>query len=199
MGAALLVSAIPYSGTRGEPYSPLNHFASELGELGVSQLAVVFNVGQVIGGLSFAIFFVALGRARHTSLARIYAPVGVVAGLGVTFVGVFPMNYLRLHTISALTFFLLGWICIGLASADFVRRRDRRFPARLATIGAVTVAAFLGFVVVVTLNGTGLAAPSARPSFWAVPTLEWAVIVLTLIWTFATSASWWRAERGARD
>ena len=39
-----VVTASPTRGSKGESYSPLNHFVSELGELAVSRLAVVFNL-----------------------------------------------------------------------------------------------------------------------------------------------------------
>ena len=62
--------------------------------------------------------------------------VGVVAGLGGSFVGVLPMDYGAPHILAASTFFNLGWIAVGLASLDFVVRRDPRFPRWLPASGA---------------------------------------------------------------
>ena len=42
----ILGAMIPYEGTMGEPFSIFNHFVSELGELGVSEWALLFNVGM---------------------------------------------------------------------------------------------------------------------------------------------------------
>ena len=56
MTATSVVTALAYTGSKGQPYSPLNHWVSELGEVGVSELASVFNVGLIIGGLCFAVF-----------------------------------------------------------------------------------------------------------------------------------------------
>lgn len=195
---ASIVAALAYSGTNGQAYSPLNHWFSELGQVGVSQLAGVFNIGLIAGGILFAVFMVALGTARRTPLAWLAAAIGVVAGIAGMFVGIYPMNQLDLHGIAALTFFTLGWIAVGIASLDFVRRRDARFPRWLALIGALTVAAFAGFLAVLfpLLGGDGLAAPEVRPEIWIVPILEWAVIIGILVWTFATSLTWWRARSG---
>ena len=44
-------------------------------------------------------------------------------------------------------FFNLGWIVVALASIDFVRDPDWRFPSWLAIIGAATVVAFVIFLV----------------------------------------------------
>ncbi|MFN2215452.1 MAG: DUF998 domain-containing protein, partial [Anaerolineales bacterium] len=59
--AGSLLTAVVYSGKIGEHYSLLNHFISELGEVGVSQWAIVFNVSLVIGGLCITAFM--LGTA----------------------------------------------------------------------------------------------------------------------------------------
>ncbi len=47
-----LIAALVYSGTAGEGFSPLNHWVSELGEMSVSRLALLFNAGIFVGGIS---------------------------------------------------------------------------------------------------------------------------------------------------
>ena len=194
---ASLVTAIAYTGNKGEAFSPLNHWVSELGQVGVSQLALVFNLALIAGGVLFVVFMVGLAAVRGGRLRYLYGAVGVLAGIGGMFVGVFPMNNLDLHGIAALTFFNLGWIAVGLASLDFVRVRDARFPRWLAVIGGLTVLAFIGFLAVLLplLSGDGLAAPEVRLDFWIVPTLEWAVLIGILAWVFATGWTWLRAAR----
>ena len=51
-----IATAIAYSGKQGEAFNPLNHWVSELGELGVSELASVFNLSLIVGGVCFVIF-----------------------------------------------------------------------------------------------------------------------------------------------
>ena len=41
--SGIAITALTYRGTQGERYSLLNHSISELGEVGVSRLAWVFN------------------------------------------------------------------------------------------------------------------------------------------------------------
>lgn len=197
IGLGSLAAALAYQGRDGQPYSPLNHWVSELGQLGVSELAGVFNAGLMLGGLCFALFMSILGWVRRGRLALLYAPVGVVTGVAGFFVGAFPMNQLEEHGLAALTFFNAGWIAVGLASLDFYVRPEPRFPRWLAVIGAATVVAFAGFLIVLTplLGGDGLAAPEIRPDVWIVPILEWAVLLGILLWVFATALTWWRGER----
>ncbi len=201
MTVTSVAAAVAYTGTMGERYSPLNHWVSELGQVGVSNLAVVFNAGLIVGGICFALFMVGLGLARRTGLAILYVPIGIAAGVAGAFVGIYPMNNLDLHGLAALAFFNLGWISVGLASLDFLRRREPRFPWWLAVIGGLTVLSFIAFLIVLTplLGGEGLAAPEVRPDVWLVPILEWAVVIGILGWTLATSLTWWRYERGHRS
>ncbi len=163
MGMASLITALAYRGIADEGYSPFNHWVSELGEIGVSQLAGVFNVGLMVGGACFVVLMIGLGWLRGGRLARLYVGVGVVAGIAGLFVGIFPMNQIGPHTIAAQGFFNLGWIAVALASFDFVRRRDRRFPRWLSVLGAATVLAFLAFLV--AFYGYAHTRSGCRPTF----------------------------------
>ena len=189
-----IITAVAYVGSKGEPYSPLNHWVSELGQTGVSELAGLFNLSLIVGGVLFAVFMIGLAAVRTGWLRFLYGAIGVAAGIAGAFVGVLPMNNLDLHGIAALTFFNLGWISVGLASIDFLRNRDPRFPWWLAVIGGLTVVAFLGFLAVLAplLSCDGLAAPDVRPDIWIVPILEWAVLIGILAWVFLTGLTWLR-------
>jgi hypothetical membrane protein len=46
-----LIAGLAYRGRQNERYSILNHFISELGEVGISRLAWVFNLGLILCGL----------------------------------------------------------------------------------------------------------------------------------------------------
>jgi hypothetical membrane protein len=200
IGVSSFAAAAVYRSADGEPYSPLNHFVSELGELGQSALAGVFNLGLIVGGVCFAVFMSGLAASRPGWLRLLAGGVGVVAGFGGALVGVFPMNHLAQHSLAAMTFFNLGWIAVGLASLDFVVTRDPRFPRWLALVGLVTVAAFIGFLRELGTNTTAsgrLASPEVRPEVWALTTLEWLTIACIVGWVLLVGASWLRAGSGA--
>jgi hypothetical membrane protein len=184
-------------GTQNEPFSPLNHWVSELGELGVSRLALVFNVGLFVGGLALALFFAALGFLRRSRLAWLYVVIGVIAGVSGALVGIFPMNNRGIHIVMALGFFVLGWVAVGLASFDIWRRPEARFSRWLPALGAVTVAVFLLFLSVYIpylYTGTG----SDRPGFSIATVLEWLVLIGIVGWVLLASVTWWRFSRGSR-
>ena len=103
-----LMPAAFYIGRENETYSFLNHFISELGEIGVSPLAYIFNGGLILGGICISSFM--LGMAIHIggSWGLILGAIGLVTGISATLVGVFPMNQLEIHTAIANTFFYGG-------------------------------------------------------------------------------------------
>jgi hypothetical membrane protein len=195
---AVVVTGLAYSGTATEAFSPLNHWISELGERGVSSLALVFNVGLMVGGIALAVFFAALGSTRRSMWAWFYVPVGVLAGISAMFVGVFPMNEINVHRIAALGFFNLGWIAVGLASLDLWRRPDARFARWLPALGALTVVVFLVFLALYIPALTYTGTDESRPAVSLVVVFEWLVLVGIIAWVFAASLTWWRHDRGHR-
>ena len=96
-----LVAAIPYSGWAGESYSPLNHFISELGEVGRSQLSVAFNWGVVLGGVGLGLFVILLSGHVTGRYRPALAAAGIVTTTSGTLVGIFPMNYHGIHALVA--------------------------------------------------------------------------------------------------
>jgi hypothetical membrane protein len=199
IGIGSVVTAVVYRGADGEPYSPLNHFVSELGELAQSERAGIFNASLIVGGVCFAVFMAGLAASRPGRLRLAAGGVGVIAGIGGSFVGVFPMDQLTRHSVAAMTFFNLGWIAVGLASLDFIVRPDARFPGWLAIVGGATVAAFIGFLrelAAYTEDGR-LAGPEARPHVWALTTLEWLTIAGIVGWVLLVSVSWLRGGEPA--
>src|SRR5512140_3634330 len=109
---AVLFPAQSYRGKRGERYSLFNHFISELGEVGVSSAAWVFNGGLLLGGLMLLPYTVGLGMAFNSLLGWVGTAAGIIAVLGVTAVGIFPMNNLKFHAIAAMTYFRAGLLMV---------------------------------------------------------------------------------------
>jgi hypothetical membrane protein len=195
VGGCALATALAYRGTAGEPYSPLNHWISELGEVGVSRLAPVFNAGVVVGGTCLGVFMWSLASARRGRLARAYGRIGVVAGVAGALVGVFPMNRIVPHAITSTTFFNLATLAVALASVDFAVRPDARFGRAQAGVGAATAVAFAAFALVAAaaiqeLGIAALEAPAIRYDVMPIMTLEWATLLGVMAWVLATALAW---------
>jgi hypothetical membrane protein len=192
--AAILITAIRYRGKVGERYSPLNHFISELGEVGVSPAAWVFNIGLILSGLAITPFILSLGSSLDSLLGWIGTGCGVVAALGVTAVGIFPMNHLKSHSYAAMAFFRAGLLMVcffGLAI--LFQPAERVVVPRLANLfSLLAAAAFASFLFMPVIHKpetptSDMLDPNVvpeRPRFWSLAFLEWLVFFTTILWIF---------------
>jgi hypothetical membrane protein len=191
---AVLLSALIFSGKQAEPYSLLNHFISELGELGVSQAAWLFNLGLIIAGVLFIPCAVGLGLHLRSAWSLLGMAAGTGTGVFLAGVGVFPMNDLPPHAFTAMWFFRLGLMTVllfGIAFAAQPRGKVRiRKPAILFSV--VAVAAYAGFLVMAgrpnAMGASSLDASFAhRPGLWPLAAAEWAVFFATILWFLGVS------------
>lgn len=190
IGFGSLLSAVVYVGAQGQRYSPLNHWVSELGEVGVSQGAAVFNAGLVIGGICSALFMFGLSLWMHGAIRWVFGAAGVLMGILGSLVGLFPMNNLLAHTTAAAGFFLAGGISIGLFSLYNGFSRQLLFPRWLVLPGVMTVGSFVLFslsLLNIEAAVSVLETPEVRPAFWLTTTLEWLVVIGLLVWMFFIS------------
>jgi hypothetical membrane protein len=182
--AGMVVTAIPYRGFKGEAYSPLNHFVSELGEISASRLAWVFNLGIALGGVGLGSFLMLVRRELSGRYRSALAVAAAVAGASGTLVGVYPMDYLATHRVVSLAFFLSGWTVAAVFSLWLLTSPRPSFPRWLLVPGCLVVAVFLTFIgVFSTYHPADLDARILdRPSVWTVPLLEWASLLSLLFW-----------------
>ena len=189
IAAGMLISALGYSGVEGQSYSLRNHFVSELGQLGVSRLALVFNLSLVIGGILNSIFLAALalqvpGWPRYLTLL-----LGLGASICGTLVGIFPMNNLQAHITVALGFFNLGMLVALIYSILFLVDRGGPVPRWLAIPGLLNTAAFIWFNNFPSEFQAGVDFQEGmqglltnRPDFIPLALLEWMVVLGILSW-----------------
>jgi hypothetical membrane protein len=191
---AIIYSMLLYRGKRGERFSLLNHFISELGEMGVSKDAWAFNVGLTIGGLASLPFVASLGIAFGSILGWLGMAAGIVATLGVAAIGIFPMNNLTAHTMAAMTYFRAGLAMVfffGLAI--LFQPAGRMIVPPMANL--LSLLAFLAYGSFLSLPGRKRSEQESansldpeqvheRPRVWIFPILEWAVFFSTVAWLF---------------
>jgi hypothetical membrane protein len=195
MLACVTVSMVAYIGTGGERYSPLNHFISELGQVGVSRLASVFNAGLVASGALYIPFTLGLGAALGGWWAAAGTLAGLVSTASVACVGFFPMNHLAPHITAAMTFFRSGLLTVLLSGIAIQRQRPgRRAVDRRANIaGVVAVLAFAAFLLWMQLQTGGTSGFHEgvildRPAVWPSAILEWSILVAMVAWFFVVGA-----------
>ena len=184
-----LITALGYTGVEGQAYHPLNHFVSELGELGVSELAVVFNTSLIVGGIFNTVFMVSLANRIQSWLRYPLGVLGVAAAVCGSLVGVFPMNDLNNHILFALGFFNLCLLVALAYSLVFLFGKNHPYPRWLAVPGFINTAAFLLFNNFPSQIETDVdfqegmqGLLSNRPDFIPLAALEWVVVLGIVIW-----------------
>ena len=189
---ASVIAAIVYSGKRNERYSIFNHFISELGEVGVSKAAPIFNGGLIAGGLVLLPFVIGLGLA----IENIWAKLGMLAGIWSTaslfLVGIFPMNNEEPHWKVSASFFRSGLLYLLFFSLGiFFQPAGHIVVPRYAVIfGLVGVLCYSAFLYKMTKESDSAHTsenldPEAipeRPRFWVLATLEWSIFFSTMVW-----------------
>jgi len=190
--ACVLSSRIGYVGKAGESYSFLNHFISELGEVGVSHLAPLFNTGLILGGSVSIVFVVGLGMYVKNTAAKIAMGVGVFSGIAFILVGCFPMNNLHTHTIVATCFFVSGMLMVAIFSIAIAKQKEAKIPRLFSIAGIVVVGVFIAFLVdshlMGHISGHGpLGVISTRPHIWWRTILEWGVFFAIVSWILLIS------------
>ena len=193
--ACVAVAMSGYLGTEGERFSPLNHFISELGHVGVSRLAIVFNAGLVAAGVLYLPFTLGLGAALGSWWAAAGAVAGLVAAVAVACVGFFPMNDLPPHYTAAMTFFRSGLLTVLLFGIAIQRQLpDRRVVDRRANLaGVVAVFAYAAFLLWIQFRPGGASdfhsgVIASRPAVWPSAILEWSILVAMMAWFFVVGA-----------
>ena len=191
----ILTPQLFYTGSLGEPYSMFNHAVSELGELGVSELAWMFNVGLMLAGVLFTPFMIGLGLYLNNIVGKIAAVGGVYSSVSITLVGVYPMNFIVEHSIAAMSFFLSGMVMTLLWALAILAQREIRINRLLSLGGFVNMTIFALFLYG-PWGGFGL---DPRPEFSMRITLEWAIYFAIVGYLLLLSIYVWRKERAGES
>jgi hypothetical membrane protein len=197
----MLLPALAYTGRVGEPYSLANHFISELGEVAHSELAWVFNLGLIIGGLLLTVFMLGTAVQMQHWLGWVFGAAGVVSGLAGTGVGFFPMDNLGPHLTVAMAFFNLGMAAAVLFTFFVLTAGRRRFPAWLALPGLLAGASFFTLLYgmePLLPEGAPIEAVipllENRPAVWPLAVVEWVVGISVLVWVAVVSYYFWHSR-----
>jgi len=191
---AVLIPMLMYHGTHAERFSLLNHFISELGEVGVSRAAWVFNAGLLLAGLVMLPYVIGIGFVFSSLLGWLGTAAGVIAVLSVAAVGVFPMNNIQAHKTAATTYFRAGLVMVGFFGLAILFQ-----PAGKAAIpqaaNLLSLLAFLAYAAFLTwpllrkkeqkpVETFEPQPEKERPRVWAITILEWLVFFSTIAWLF---------------
>lgn len=185
----VIVPSLVYRGTKGEKYSFLNHYISELGETGVSKLAWVFNLGMILSGICIIVASLSLGLVLPGFWAKSGLVLGVASGAALSLVGVFPMNKMERHFKAAVAFFRGGLLMVLFFSLAIVLQSGENplLPRELGLLGMIPVLAFGVFIGLMwsvrnqdheALDTAGL----ERPKVLKFAISEWSIYFSFVVW-----------------
>ncbi|MHA1488451.1 MAG: DUF998 domain-containing protein [Promethearchaeota archaeon] len=182
-----IIPSIAYSGEKGERYSFLNHSISMLGEVGVSELAIFFNICLIIGGVFTLVFFTGLSLYVENKMAYLGGIIGVVSSIGGSFVGIFPMNYYDLHWIVSLIFFFGEMLAVAVFSIAILIDDEKKIHWIFSILGVIVVV-FFGLLLFYPYAETDLARfyndnlLLDRPAFLLHTFFEWMTLITIISW-----------------
>lgn len=197
----MFITGFLYRGNKGEKFSVFNHFISELGEVGVSKAATVFNGGLILGGAILIPFVVGFGLAINNIWATLGILAGVWAALSCMGVGIFPMNQMKPHVFVAMSYFRSGLVMVLLFGTAILLQKPGAEVITKASILAVLISlgCYAAFLMISDFKkpenkneGEGDTPVSVldpesekdRPKYWKTVILEWAVFFSTILWFF---------------
>jgi hypothetical protein len=138
------------------PFSPFEHVLSELGVSSSNPNGAVFyGVGVILLGGSLVPFFIGLyhwlsdGERKRRSDVVLVA--GVFTGVSLVMTGVFPGEFLVLHFIWAMLFFIFFALTIVMMNTALFSRP--RIDRRISVYGYLVVAFDLIFLIQILLGG----------------------------------------------
>jgi hypothetical membrane protein len=180
----ILGAALPYRGHEGEPYSFARHFVSELGEIGVSEAAMLFNVGLILAGFFFIPFMIGLGLYLENIIGKLAGAVGVYSSISIILVGIYPMNYGTEHYLAAMSFFFSGLIMVLLWTLAILLQKESRIHKILSVGGLINAFCFAAFLFG---DYGSYGDVSERPDFWLRPFFEWSIYFAIVSYLFLIS------------
>ncbi|MGA9398517.1 MAG: DUF998 domain-containing protein [Anaerolineaceae bacterium] len=192
ISVGIVPTAIVDRGVNGQRYSLLNHYISELGEVGVSTRAGWFNDGMILTGMLFLPFTTGLGLALGNPWAYLAILAGLWAGVSCLLVGLYPMNNLTPHARVATSYFRGGLATILLFTvAIFFQTPGKLVISRWANLaGLAAILSYASFIGLAdrhkpdetTVSFESEPVVKDRPRFRLIPTLEWLVFIITILW-----------------
>jgi len=190
----VILPGVVYRGREGEKYSFLNHYISELGERGVSRWAWIFNLCILFCGLAVILSTISFGLGLPGFWAKLGMLFGVVTGVGLMMVGIFPMDNIKPHTTAAIIFFRGGLLMVLTFSLAllFLPMSEVSMSRFFGLVGLIPLAAF-GYFLGLTWSvrdkvyQTLSTEEFQRPGVWKLAISEWAVYFSIIFWILVLS------------
>lgn len=194
-----LITALFYVGRTNERYNFANHYVSELGEIGVSDVPYIFNGGLILGAFLLTFFLLGIAWLMRSWLGYGFAGLAMVTGVSGFFVGIYPMSNIDLHITAAMTFFNTAQFAMLFFTVFVLFSKHPWFSKKLAIPGVITIFFFVIFLNMpssfdgdLDLHTAMLNQLNNRPDIIPLAIFEWLIIAGLMTWVILTSLNFCR-------
>ena len=104
--------------------SPLSIRADTLGDYMTSPLAIVYNMGLVIGGACLMLSMLARYYVFEDFFSRTITVTGAVLGVLIVLIGIFPINFLEQHRFFSTGYLICTFILHSFCFIDYFRKNS---------------------------------------------------------------------------
>ena len=184
----IITSSIAYIGCSAENYNLLNHFVSELGQYKCSLKARNFNLSLIVGTPFLIFYYLKIIPNSSKKIKVLFRWIISIIGCSAISIGLFPMDNIMIHIVSALIFFYLCFFASFLFNFYFLFIYKRTIPKYFIISGIfITITTLLNIIQFHQLDSSMLTILKNRPNVLFVCIVEWASLLSMLLF-FISSA-----------
>ena len=189
-----LITALFYEGRTNERYNFTNHYVSELGEIGISDIPYIFNGSLMLGAFLLTFFMLGIAWLMQSWPGLVFGGLALATGVSGFFVGIYPMSNIDPHIKAAMTFFNIAQFAMLFFTVYVLFSKHPWFPKKLAIPGSITFIFFVIFLNMPSAFDEDLDLQTAmhnqlnnRPEIIPLAVFEWLIIAGLMTWVILTS------------
>tara|TARA_B110000305_G_C19271906_1_gene554892 strand:- start:172 stop:831 length:660 start_codon:yes stop_codon:yes gene_type:complete len=178
----IVVSNIYFIGCSDQNYSILNHFISELGQYQCSEKAFLFNICLIIGTPFLIYYYLKILPESVKKIKNIFTIIIVLIGVSAICIGMFSMDKIVMHIISAIIFFYLCFFA-SLAFNIYALFFDKKNIPKYFVMSSIlmSVSLLANIIEFQQLDQNMLETLKDRPNILLVCVLEWLSLATMLL------------------
>lgn len=183
----IVTSSINYIGCSEEHYNMLNHFVSELGQYKYSNNAKLFNLSLIFGTPFLIFYYLKIIPDYTRNIKVLFKWIISAIGLSAISIGIFTMDNMLIHLVSALIFFYLCFFASLLFNIYFLFVKKKELPKHFVISGVLmSITTLINIIQFHQLDVNMLIILKNRPNIIFVCIIEW-ICLLSMLLFFISS------------
>ena len=170
----IITSSIYFIGCSNQSYSILNHFISELGQYQCSKKAHIFNICLIIGTPLLIYYYLKIIPESVKKIKNLFTIIILLLGVSAICIGIFSMDKIIPHLISAIIFFYLCFfasLAFNVYAVFFDKKNIPKYFVTSSILMSITL--LTNIIEFQQLDQNMLEILKDRPNILLVCVLEW--------------------------